>query len=203
MTSVLPRSSRPAAASVPTMFVRTGLGVGLALVLASLGACSVQVGGDDTLSAAEVATQLDPQLQEMKGAGAEIKDLSCDGELRASVDDEQRCHFTDVYGDRYGLSVVVTEVADGDVSFDLAVDPGQTLEPDELEPELVTQLTKVSGGTPPDDVTCPDDLPGIVEASVTCVLTAGPDRLETFVTVTAAQGPEVSFDLEVAEETLP
>ncbi len=180
---------------------RAGVALGLAAV--SLSACSVQIGGDNTLSASSLARQLDPQLQEMKGEGAEIKDLSCDGELEAVVDDEQRCHFTDVLGDRYGLSVVVTEVSDGDLSFDLAVDAGQTVEPDELEPELVAQLTKVSGGTAPDDVTCPEDLPGIVGATVTCVLTAGSDRLETLVTVTSAKGPQVAFDLEVADEPLP
>ncbi len=168
-----------------------------------LAGCSVSIGGADSLAPDELVQQLDPQLQELKGAGAEVDDLGCDGDLAAEVDAEQRCHFTDVNGDRYGLTVTVTDVDGSDVAFDLAVDPGQTLEPAELEPELVTQLTTLSGGVAPDDVSCPGDLAGVVGEEITCVLTAGSDRLETYVSVTSAEGPDVGFDIEVADEMLP
>jgi hypothetical protein len=173
---------------------------GVLLVGTSSG-CSI--GTADALAPDELAEQLDPQLQDLKGEQAEVTDLTCDGELSAEVDAEQRCHFTDALEDRYGLTVVVTAVDGDDLTYDLTVDPGQTVEPDELEPELTTQLATLSGGIPPDDVACPEDLPGVVGATTTCILTAGSDRLETDVEVTSADGPDVTFDVEVAEEPLP
>ncbi|CAN5498645.1 hypothetical protein BH09ACT12_BH09ACT12_17950 [soil metagenome] len=189
---------RPLTTSLPARRLVASLTGGLLLA-----GCSVSLGGADALGPDELVQQLDPQLQDLKGEGAEVDDLNCDGDLAADVDAEQRCHFTDVNGDRYGLTVTVTDVDGGDVAFDLATDPGQTLEPAELEPELVTQLTTLSGGVAPDDVSCPGDLPGVVGETITCVLTAGPDRLETYVTVTSAEGPAVGFDIEVADEALP
>ncbi len=184
---------------------RTALGGALVLLpLLSLVGCSVTVSnGPDAVSASELADAVDGKLQDAKAEDAQVSDVTCDGALEPEDDAEQRCHFTDVAGDRYGVTVTVTAVDGDELTYDLDPDPGQTVEVDELEPEVTKGLTEISGGTAPDAVDCPDDLPGRVDASTTCVLTAGEDRLETTVTVTSAEGPEVDFDIQVADEPLP
>lgn len=52
-------------------------------------------------------------------------------------------------------------------------------------------------GQAPDSVTCPGDLPAEVGATMTCELTAGTDELPVMVTVTAVDGTNVNFDIEV------
>ncbi len=52
-------------------------------------------------------------------------------------------------------------------------------------------------GQAPDSVTCPGDLPAEVGASMTCELTAGKEQLPVMVTVTAVDGTDVNFDIEV------
>ena len=55
-------------------------------------------------------------------------------------------------------------------------------------------------GQAPDKVNCPDDLEGKVDATMTCVLTAGSDTLDVTVTVTQVDGSDVSFDIKVADQ---
>ncbi len=172
-----------------------------ALLFLGVSACSVST--STSVSTDQLTEQVDATLQEQKSDKAEVRDLTCDGGLDAEVDATQRCHFVDALDDRYGVTVTVTGVDGHDLSYDTDVDPGQTVEPAELEPELTTQLTDYSGGVKPDDVECPDELPGMVGATTTCILTAGTDRLETTVTVTSATGPDVKFDIAVADEALP
>lgn len=170
----------------------------------ALAGCSVSVGQDrEAVSATRLAAAVDSMLQDAKSEQAEVEDVTCEGELEPEEGAEQRCGFTDRFGDRYGVDVTVTGVDGDELTYDLDPDPGQTVEVEELEPELVSQLSELSGGVPPDAVECPEDLPGREGATVTCVLTAGTDRLETYVTVTSAEGPDVAFDVEVAEEMLP
>ena len=175
---------------------------GAVLAALLLTGCSASVGEDGgEVSASELAEKVADKQQE-ENPDKKIDDVECDGGLEAKEGEEQRCHATDALGDRYGLTVRVTGVDDDKISFRTDPDPGQTVEPDELEPEVTTQLTKLSGGTAPDAVDCPDELAGRVGATTTCVLTAGEDRLEVTVTVTSAQGPQVGFDIQVADEPL-
>lgn len=174
------------------------------VAVAALSACSGSVSsGSDTVSADELASSVDDKLQEIKDERSEVSDVGCDGEMEAEEGAEQVCHFTDVNDDRYGVTVTVTEVDGSDLSYDLQVDQGQSVVPDELEPVVTEKLTEISGGVAPDEVDCPDELRGNVDETTTCVLTAGEDRLEVTVTVTSAEGPEVEFDIEVADEPLP
>jgi hypothetical protein len=186
---------------------RTALGaLALLPVLAvtALTGCSVSVSNDpQAVSASDLADAVDGKLQDAKGDTAKVSDVTCDGELAPEEDAEQRCHFTDALDDRYGVTVTVTGIDGDELSYDLDPDPGQTIEPDELVPVVTDKLTEIGGGTAPDAVDCPDDLPGRVDATTTCVLTAGEDRLETTVTVTSAEGPAVGFDIQVADEPLP
>ena len=173
------------------------------LVALSVSGCSASV-GKEAVSASELADRV-AEEQQAQNPDKKVTDVTCDGELEPKDGAEQRCHATDARGDRYGLTVTVTGVDDDEdkVSFSTDPDPGQTIETDELEPEVVAKLTELTGGTAPDAVDCPDDLPGRVGATTTCILTAGEDRLETTVTVTSAEGPAVGFDIKVADEPLP
>ncbi|MFB9313916.1 DUF4333 domain-containing protein [Nocardioides plantarum] len=171
------------------------------LVAVAAGGCSSST-ENEAVSASKLADRVATE-QQKQNPDTKISDVSCDGEIKAEKGAEQRCHASDVRGDRYGLTVTVTSVDDGKLSFSTDPDPGQTVEPDELEPEVTAKLTELSGGTAPDAVDCPDDLPGRVGATTTCILTAGEDRLETTVTVTSAEGPKVGFDIKVADEPLP
>jgi hypothetical protein len=171
------------------------------LVAVSASGCSVSK-DKEAVSASKLAEQVGDKQQE-QNPDKKVSDVSCDGELKPEKGAEQRCHATDARGDRYGITVTVTGVSDDKVSFSTDPAPGQTVEPGELEPEVADKLTELSGGTAPDAVDCPDDLPGRVGAKTTCILTAGKDRLETTVTVTSAEGPKVGFDIQVADEPLP
>jgi hypothetical protein len=69
---------------------------------------------------------------------------------------------------------------------------------DEVEQQVSDQLA-AQVGTAPDSVSCPEDLPAEVGATMTCDLTAGGQSLPVTVTVTSVDGSTVNFDIEVAE----
>jgi hypothetical protein len=71
----------------------------------------------------------------------------------------------------------------------------------ELEQEVSDQLERTVGQAP-DRIDCPGDLTGEVGIEMRCVLHAGPDRLGVTVTVTAVEGEQVDFDIEVDEEMM-
>lgn len=71
-----------------------------------------------------------------------------------------------------------------------------TVDRDDLEKEVSTQLEK-EVGTAPDDVECPDDLTGKKGETQRCTLTAGPDQVGLTVTVTGVDGTDVDFDIQV------
>jgi hypothetical protein len=54
-------------------------------------------------------------------------------------------------------------------------------------------------GQKPDDVTCPENLPAEVGATIRCELTAGSDTLGVTVTTTSVEGGKASFDFKVDE----
>lgn len=66
----------------------------------------------------------------------------------------------------------------------------------DVEQQVATQL-EAQVGQAPDSVTCPGDLPAQMGAKLECELTAGGDTLPVFVTVTAVNGTDVNFDIEV------
>lgn len=53
---------------------------------------------------------------------------------------------------------------------------------------------------PVDSVDCPEDLPGEVGATVTCVLVSEGTSFEMTAEVTSVEGSEVDFSLELTEE---
>ncbi|MDF9714576.1 DUF4333 domain-containing protein [Nocardioides sp. ChNu-153] len=71
---------------------------------------------------------------------------------------------------------------------------------DDVEDQITEQLTEVVGQEPA-DVDCPDDLEAEEGATMTCVLTAEDDTtIDVGVEVTAVDGDDVSFDIQVADE---
>ena len=65
--------------------------------------------------------------------------------------------------------------------------------------EQVSSVLEQQVGQAPDDVSCPDDLPGEVGAEMRCELTAGSDTLGLTVTVTSVENNQVDFDVAVDE----
>ena len=74
-----------------------------------------------------------------------------------------------------------------------------TVDKDDLEKEVSTQLEKTVGQAP-DSVDCPEDLDGEKGATQRCTLTAGDDEVGLTVTVTGVDGSKVAFDIQVDDE---
>jgi hypothetical protein len=69
----------------------------------------------------------------------------------------------------------------------------------DVEDQISSQLESQVGQAP-DKVDCPGDLEGKVDATMTCVLTAGTDTIDVTVTVTEVDGSDVKFDIQVADQ---
>lgn len=69
----------------------------------------------------------------------------------------------------------------------------------DVEQQVSDQLAAQVGQTP-DDITCPGDLPAEVGATMTCLLTAGTDTIDVYLTVTAVDGMDVGYDIKVADQ---
>ncbi|WP_017538411.1 DUF4333 domain-containing protein [Nocardiopsis halophila] len=70
---------------------------------------------------------------------------------------------------------------------------------DEVARQAAAVLEEEVGQTP-DDLTCPEDLPAEVGASIRCDLTAGGQTLGVTITATAVEGTNVDFDVVVDEQ---
>ena len=69
----------------------------------------------------------------------------------------------------------------------------------DVEQQVSDQLAAQVGQTP-DDITCPGDLPAEVGATMTCLLTAGTDTIDVYLTVTTVDGMDVGYDIKVADQ---
>lgn len=73
----------------------------------------------------------------------------------------------------------------------------------ELAPEVSKKLAASVGQTP-DAMECPEEgLKGVVGATVTCVLTAGDDKIDVKVTATSVEGSKIDFEAVVADAVNP
>lgn len=86
-------------------------------------------------------------------------------------------------------------------SVEVGSDPPRLSE-QKLEQEVTRSLTE-EVGTAPDDIDCPGDLEGVEGTTITCVLTAGSDRLDVAVEVTSVEGSHIRFSAQVAEMDAP
>ena len=94
----------------------------LAVPLASLALVTVGCGGPDNVSRAEVEKQTRAGLE--KSVGQQAPPAKCPDALKAEVGATTRCTMDFPEGKRLGISVKVTEVADGGkrVRFDIEAD---------------------------------------------------------------------------------
>lgn len=91
---------------------RTPVLIALALSVSALSGCSSSVPADDL--AEQVSAQLESQV------GQTPDDVMCPEDLAAEVGAEVTCELTDGE-DVYDVALVVTEVDDSDVLFDITV----------------------------------------------------------------------------------
>jgi hypothetical protein len=77
-----------------------------------------------------------------------------------------------------------------------------TLPADQVAREITQQLAAQFGVEADQipEVTCPGELVGVVDTTMTCLLTDGVDVYDVDVTVTAVEGTNVKFSILVAEE---
>ena len=136
----------------------------------------------------DVSSLLDRQ------AGTAPDQVSCPGDLTAKVGETMRCRVTRGSQD-VPVEVRVASVDGHDVSYQIA----PTLLHSTVEREVSAELER-QVGVAPDDVSCPDDLIGRVGVKMRCMLSAGSDKVGLTVTVTAVQGKDVKFDIEVDKE---
>lgn len=68
----------------------------------------------------------------------------------------------------------------------------------DVEDQISGQYEKQIG-TPPDDVSCPEDLPAEKGAEMTCQLTDPDGEYDVKVTVTSVEGGTANFDIEVLD----
>ena len=74
-----------------------------------------------------------------------------------------------------------------------------TVDKETVASAVSDQLAK-QVGRPPDSVTCPEDLKGVVGTQLRCELVAGKDTYGVTVTVTSVKGTNVNFDIAVDDK---
>jgi Domain of unknown function (DUF4333) len=74
-----------------------------------------------------------------------------------------------------------------------------TVDKETVASAVSDQLAKQVGG-PPDSVTCPADLEGVVGTQLRCELVVGNDTYGLTVTVTSVKGTNVNFNIAVDDQ---
>ena len=76
-----------------------------------------------------------------------------------------------------------------------------TVDKETVASAVSDQLAKQVGG-PPDSVTCPADLEGVVGTQLRCELVVGNDTYGLTVTVTSVKGTNVNFHIAVDDQPI-
>lgn len=175
---------RPGPRRAPARLRAPGAPLAAVLVLAGCG-------GTPTIDRAALERDVAGTLAEQSGTEP---DVTCPDDLTGVVDESVRCDVA-VGSDQVPVEVVVTAVDGSDISYEVAPTMLRSSVEQEVSAELEQQV-----GVAPDDLSCPDDLVGRVGEELRCVLTAGSDQLGVTVTVTAVEGAEIRFDVQVDQE---
>ncbi|MDS1269432.1 DUF4333 domain-containing protein [Lipingzhangella sp. LS1_29] len=93
-----------------------------------------------------------------------------------------------------GTLLALTSACEFDLSFGQ-----QAVSGDEVAEQAATQLEQQVGQRP-DEVTCPEDLPAEVDATIRCELTHAGETYGVTVTTTRVNDDDVEFDIEVDEQ---
>lgn len=170
--------------------IRTLLVSGAAAgLMASAGACSCSIGSANTVSKADVESQITAKMTD--AAGNKPESVACPTDLPAKVGAEIDCEML-VKDKSFDVNVTVTSVKGKDVKFDMVETVGKNQVAAIIGNKLFQQV-----GERPDSVTCPENLKGVEGATLRCELTDGPDTYGISVVVTAVKGGDVRFDFKV------
>lgn len=74
-----------------------------------------------------------------------------------------------------------------------------SVDDDELESTISSKLEE-QVGTAPDEVDCPDDLPGKKGAKMTCILRVEGQSIDVKVNVTSVEDGDINYSYEVAKQ---
>jgi Domain of unknown function (DUF4333) len=141
-----------------------------------------------SVSKSDVASQI---TEKMTGSTGKPDSATCPSDLDAKVGAQLNC--TMKFKDKsYDVNVKVTSVNGDDVKFDLA----EMVAKDQVASRVSDNLGE-QVGKPPDSVTCPDSLKGVVGTTMRCELTNGSKKYGVAVTVTSVDIPQVFFDYQV------
>jgi hypothetical protein len=174
--------------------VRTLLVSGAAAgLMASAGACSCSIGSSShSVSKSDVAGRITSKMTD--AAGDKPDSVNCPGDLPAKVGAQLNCEMK-VKDRTFNVNVTVTSVNGSDVKFDMA----ETVDKNQVAGVISYELTQ-QVGRKPDSVTCPDNLKGVVGATLRCQLTDADHRYGVSVTVTNVDAGAVNFDFKVDDQ---
>jgi len=176
------------ARSIVRSLLVSGAAAGL---MASAGACSCSIGASSShaVSKSDVAQQITSKLTD--AAGNKPDSVTCPGDLPANVGAQLNCTMK-VKDQTFNVNVTVTSVNGNDVKFDMV----ETVDKNQVASQISDKLTQ-HVGKKPDSVTCPDNLKGVVGATLRCQLTDGSEKYGVAVTVTNVDAGDVNFNFKV------
>jgi uncharacterized protein DUF4333 len=163
-------------------------------LLASAGACSCSIGSSSShsVSKSDVASQITSKL--IDAAGNKPESVTCPNDLPAKVGAQLNCTM-EVKGATYNVNVAVTSINGSDVKFDMVETVDKNLVATEISEKLTQQV-----GRKPDSVTCPDNLKGVVGATLRCRLSDGSKTYGVNLNVTSVDAGSVNFDIKVDDQ---
>jgi len=97
------------------------------------------------------------------------------------------------------VSLALAPLVVGLAGCPTAVAQTVTVDKEAVASAVSDQLAK-QVGRPPDSVTCPEDLEGVVGTQLRCELVAGNDTYGVTVTVTSVKGTNVNFHIAVDDQ---
>ncbi len=97
------------------------------------------------------------------------------------------------------VSLALAPLVAGLAECPTAVAQPVTVDKETVAGAVSEQLAK-KVGSPPDSVTCPEDLEGVVGTELRCELVTGNDTYGLTVTVTSVEGTTVNFGISVDDK---
>lgn len=173
------------------MAVSKGRKVLLACAIAGMvtAGCST---GPGAVSRAQVEKEISTKMTGPDGHKPES--VKCPQDLKAEVGAQLNCTMT-ADGEDHTVNVTVTSIDGDHANFDMV----NTIDKDKVASRLSGQLTEQIGSAP-DWVTCPENLKGLVGATLRCQLGDGDDKYGITVTVTSVEGSNVGYNYAVDSE---
>jgi predicted thioesterase len=127
-------------------------------------------------------------------SGNKPDSVTCPGDLTGRVGAEVNCQMK-IKGTSYNVNATVSSVNGNEITPDIV----ETVDKNQVANTISQKLTE-QVGRKPDSVTCPDNLKGAEGATLRCQLTDGSQTFGVNVTVTAVQGADVNFNIQVDDQ---